>query len=229
MFEAIIPLRSKSRGLKNKNILLFKKRVNLVNFTLKKIINFKEISKIFILTDSELYKKKIIKHRKIDFNYKRKKKLSKSNSRVDDLVHDFLSSYNKNKKSNKFLLFQVTSPVLRKNEILKTLKFIKEKKISSLMHVTKVLESPYEIIEIKKNKWRHLMRRRIINRQNYKGNYMFITGSMYYFTRNFFVRNRKIINQNTYPYEIDRINFIDIDDKFTFELAKNVENLKTRN
>ncbi len=58
---------------------------------------------------------------------------------------------------------------------------------------------------------------------------MFITGSMYYFTRNFFVRNRKIINQNTYPYEIDRINFIDIDDKFTFELAKNVENLKTRN
>ncbi len=229
MFEAIIPLRSKSRGLKNKNILLFKKRVNLVNFTLKKIINFKEISKIFILTDSELYKKKIIKHRKIDFNYKRKRKLSTSNSRVDDLVHDFLSSYNKNKKSNKFLLFQVTSPVLRKNEILKTLKFIKEKKISSLMHVTKVLESPYEIIEIKKNKWRHLMRRRIINRQNYKGNYMFITGSMYYFTRNFFVRNRKIINQNTYPYEIDRINFIDIDDKFTFELAKNVENLKTRN
>ena len=229
MFEAIIPLRSKSRGLKNKNILLFKKRVNLVNFTLKKIINFKEISKIFILTDSELYKKKIIKHRKIDFNYNRKRKLSTSNSRVDDLVHDFLSSYNKNKKSNKFLLFQVTSPVLRKNEILKTLKFIKEKKISSLMHVTKVLESPYEIIEIKKNKWRHLMRRRIINRQNYKGNYMFITGSMYYFTRNFFVRNRKIINQNTYPYEIDRINFIDIDDKFTFELAKNVENLKTRN
>ena len=229
MFEAIIPLRSKSRGLKNKNILLFKKRVNLVNFTLKKIVNFREISKIFILTDSELYKKKIIKHRKIDFNYNRKRKLSTSNSRVDDLVHDFLSSYNKNKKNNKFLLFQVTSPVLRKNEILKTLKFIKEKKISSLMHVTKVLESPYEIIEIKKNKWRHLMRRRIINRQNYKGNFMFITGSMYYFTRNFFVRNRKIINQNTYPYEIDRINFIDIDDKFTFELAKNVENLKTRN
>ena len=119
MFEAIIPLRSKSRGLKNKNILLFKKRVNLVNFTLKKIVNFREISKIFILTDSELYKKKIIKHRKIDFNYKRKRKLSTSNSRVDDLVHDFLSSYNKNKKNNKFLLFQVTSPVLRKNEILK--------------------------------------------------------------------------------------------------------------
>ena len=53
MFEAIIPLRSKSSGLKNKNILLFKKKVNLVNFTLKKLINIKEIRKIFILTDSK--------------------------------------------------------------------------------------------------------------------------------------------------------------------------------
>ena len=38
MFEAIIPLRSKSRGLKNKNILFFKDRVNLVNYTLNKLI-----------------------------------------------------------------------------------------------------------------------------------------------------------------------------------------------
>ena len=73
------------------------------------------------------------------------------------------------------------------------------------------------------------MKKRIINRQNYKGEYMFITGSMFYFTRNFFNNSNKIINQKTYPYEIDRINFIDIDDKFTFELAKKVENLKLRN
>ena len=57
MFEAIIPLRSKSRGLRNKNILLFKKRLNLVNFTLKKLIDIKEISKVYILTDRILQKK----------------------------------------------------------------------------------------------------------------------------------------------------------------------------
>ena len=58
---------------------------------------------------------------------------------------------------------------------------------------------------------------------------MFITGSMFFFTRNFFNKRKTIINKNTFPYEIDRLNFIDIDDKFTFELAKKVENLKTRN
>ena len=230
MFEAIIPLRSKSSGLKNKNILLFKKNVNLVNFTLKKLINIKEIRKIFILTDSEFYKKKIINHQKIDFTYKRKKKHSKNNSKIDDLIKDFLSTYKKDKTNTNFLLFQVTSPVLGKSEILKTLKFIKINKIKSLMHVTKVLESPYEIIKLKKkNKWNYLMKKRIINRQNYTGKYMFITGSMFYFTRNFFKKNKKIIDQSTYPYKIDRINFIDIDDKFTFELAKKVEDLKTRN
>ena len=229
MFEAIIPLRSKSRGLKDKNILLFKKKLNLVNFTIKKLINIKEIRKIYILTDSKIYKKKILKHKKIDSTYKRKKIYSTNNSKIDNLIYDFLSSYNKDKANNKFLLFQVTSPTLRKNEILKTLSFIKKKKISSLMHVTKNLESPYEIIVIKNNKWNYLMKKRVINRQNYRGNFMFITGSMFYFTRNFFNKGRKIVNKNTYPFEIDRINFVDIDDKFTFELAKKIEDLKTRN
>ena len=73
MFEAIIPLRSKSEGLKNKNILLFKNKVNLVNYTLKKIINIKKIKKIHILTDSYHYKKKIINHKKINKSYHRKK------------------------------------------------------------------------------------------------------------------------------------------------------------
>ena len=86
MFEAIIPLRSKSRGLKNKNILPFKNGVNLVNYTLKKLIKIKKIKKIYILTDSDLYKKKIIQHKKIDVNYLRKKKYSNSKSKIDDLI-----------------------------------------------------------------------------------------------------------------------------------------------
>ena len=229
MFEAIIPLRSNSKGLKNKNILIFKNKINLVNYTLKKIINIKKIKKIHILTDSNYYKKKIIDHKKINKNYQRKKKLSQGNSQIDDLINDFLLNYNTNIKNNNFLLFQVTSPNLKKDEIIKTLEFIDKNKVSSLMHVTEVLENPYEIIEIKGEKWKHLMKKRVVNRQNYLKKFMFITGSLFFFTRNFFSKNKKIFNSKTYPYKIDRINFIDIDDKFTFELAKKVINIKARN
>ena len=229
MFDAIIPLRSNSKGLKNKNILIFKNKINLVNYTLKKIINIKKIKKIYILTDSNYYKKKIIDHKKIDKNYQRKKKLSLGNSKKDDLIDDFLLNYNTNIKNNNFLLFQVTSPNLKKDEIIKTLKFIDKNKVSSLMHVTEVLENPYEIIEIKGKNWKHLMKKRVVNRQNYLKKFMFITGSLFFFTRNFFSKNKKIFNSKTYPYKIDKINFIDIDDKFTFELAKKVINIKARN
>jgi CMP-N-acetylneuraminic acid synthetase len=229
MFEAIIPLRSKSKGLKNKNILYFDKKVNLANYTLKKLIKIKKIKKIYILTDSEIYKKKIMNNKKIVKNYSRKKKLSTSNSKIDTLIFDFLKNYNTEKKNKKFLLFQVTSPNLKINEIENTLRFIDKKNIKSLMHVTEVLESPYEIIQIFKKKWTYLMNKRVINRQNYIKKFLFITGSLFFFTRDFFFRNKTIITNKTYPYKVDKINFIDIDDRFTFELSKKVKNLNIRN
>ena len=42
MFDVIIPIRSKSKGLKNKNILPFLGKTILVNYTIKKLINIKK-------------------------------------------------------------------------------------------------------------------------------------------------------------------------------------------
>ena len=100
----------------------------MVNFTIKKLLDIKKINKIYVLTDLTFYKKKIIKHKKIDTTYKRTKKLSTANSKIDDLIDDFLNFYNDKKRNTKFLIFQVTSPVLKKSEIIKSLKFIQSKK-----------------------------------------------------------------------------------------------------
>ena len=229
MFDVIIPIRSNSVGLKNKNILKFKNKENLTNYTINKLLNIKKIRKIFILTDSEDYKKKIIKNKKIDKNFIRKKKYSKSNSTFVELIDDFFKNYYDNKKNQNFLILQVTSPLLLKNEIEKTLNYIEKNKISSLVHVTHALESPFEMVEKKNKKWNFLIKKRLVNRQNYRRDFFFITGSLFFFNKKFFQKYKEIYNLQSKFYVVDRINFIDIDDRFTFELAKKNINLKIRN
>ncbi len=229
MFDVIIPIRSNSVGLKNKNILKFKKKENLTNFTINKLINIKKIRKIFILTDSNDYKKKIIKNKKIDINFFRKKKFSRSNSTFVELMDDFFQNYYVNKKNQNFLILQVTSPLLLKNEIEKTINYIEKNKISSLVHVTPILESPFEVVEKKNKKWNFLIKKRLVNRQSYKRDFFFITGSLFFFKKKFYQKYKEIYNLQSKFYVVDRINFIDIDDRFTFELAKKNINLKIRN
>ena len=56
MFDAIIPMRSGSKGINNKNLVNFHGE-KLANYTIKKLLKIKEIKRIFILTDSLDYKK----------------------------------------------------------------------------------------------------------------------------------------------------------------------------
>ena len=228
MFDVIIPIRSGSKEIKNKNIKKFN-RDNLTNLLLKKIINLKDINRIFILTDSIEYKKKIIKHKKINTEYIRLKKHSADNSIIYDLVNHFLKWLNiKKYKTEKILLLQVTSPLLHKNEISKTISFIKQKKISSLFHVSEMIEHPYECIKGFKKKWSPIIKNNKVNRQNFDSFY-FITGSLWFFTKKFFLKYKKFYNKKSYAYKIDKINFVDIDTMFDFEIAKKLTNLKIRN
>jgi len=124
IFDVIIPIRSKSKELKNKNILPFLGKTILVNYTIKKLLNIKEIRKIYVLTDSEKYKNKLIKHRKVDSNYLRKKEFSEEDSSINDLINDFILDYYPFKNNQNLLLLQVTSPTLSIDEIISISSFV---------------------------------------------------------------------------------------------------------
>ena len=227
MFDVIIPLRSGSKSIKHKNLVKFQGET-LTNFTIKKLLKINKIKRVFILTDSSDYKKKIIKNKKVNLSYKRPKKLSKNNSDINKLIYDFIKGSKNKFKINKILLFQVTNPLISINEIKKSINFINKKKLNSLFHVSEMIEPPYECINKIGKNWKLLSKKLLINRQNFK-KYYFITGSMYYFSKDFFIKNRRTFTEDTYAYEVDKINFVDINTKFDYENAKLLFKKKYRN
>jgi len=227
MFDAIIPMRYGSKGIKNKNLVKFHCE-KLANYTIKKLLNIKEIKRIFILTDSLDYKKNLIKDQRINCEYIRPKKLSGDNANINHVVYDFLIWSKKRYKLDKLLFFHVTTPLISIQEIKNSIKFIKKNKLASLIHVSEMLEPPYECINKIGKNWKFLVGNYVTNRQNFKDFY-FITGSMYYFTFNFFLKYKKAFNEKSYAYKVDKINFVDINTNFDLEIAKRLKNLKQRN
>lgn len=219
---AIIPLRSGSKALRNKNIKKFTKDI-LVNHTLKKVLRLKKIEKIFILTDSKQYKKKIIKNKKINCEYVRSPKLSQDKSDVINLIDDFLKWSKLTDKNSNIYLFQVTSPLWKINDIQKVINFYLKKKVQSLFTVNKSIESPHTTIFNNKNNWKYLLKKRPYRRQEFNNNYYFINGALYCFKIGFFKKYKKVFNTKTYAYEIPKNNFVDINEEFDFKLAKIIQ------
>ena len=123
---SIIPARSGSKGIKNKNMFNFLGKP-LIKYTIdfsKKLPNVTT----FVSTDSV----KILKYAKkngIKFDYLRPKNISKSNSNISDAILDALKwFYKRNIIFDYFLLLQPTSPIRSFDEIKKIINLSKEKK-----------------------------------------------------------------------------------------------------
>lgn len=222
---ALIPLRSKSKGLKNKNILPFKNEKYLINYVIKKILKLKIFNEIYVLTDSSFYKKIIIKNSKVSTSYVRSKSLSMDKSKVSDLLLDFSSWYEKknNNKIKNFFLFQATSPIWRIIEIKKCINFfLKKKNIESLVTASKPIQSPISFAVGKDKKWKFLIQNKSQNRQDYRENYYFINGVLFACSKDFLKKYKKIYSNKSHIYEVSKHSISDINDYVDYNIARQI-------
>jgi N-acylneuraminate cytidylyltransferase len=149
----IIPARSGSKGIKNKNIKIIKGKP-MIDYTIEYAKKSKIVDQIVVSTDSQKYLNKIRKYNLI-YEVLRKKKLSK------DLVQDFPVIKDALFKSEIFfktkfdyiILLRPTSPFREKNLIENSLKLlVSKKKASSVraMHIVK--QHPYRQWKYMNNK-----------------------------------------------------------------------------
>jgi CMP-N,N'-diacetyllegionaminic acid synthase len=134
---AIIPARSGSKRVKNKNIRIFKGKRLIIN-TLEQVKKSKFFSKIHVSTDCKKIKK-IVEDFDINIDFLRPKKLSKDNVAIKNVIEFILKKYlNLGIEFDEIWLFYISNPFLSTKHIKQGYKiYLKDKKENSVMSVSK--------------------------------------------------------------------------------------------
>jgi CMP-N-acetylneuraminic acid synthetase len=130
-FIALIPARSGSKGLKNKNLLKISNRT-LVEIAIDNALSSKLISKVYLTSDS----RKIldIGNKKKINNIFRSKKYSSDTATSKDVISHFLTQIKTLEIFNNYIVYiQPSSPLLKSKHINNAIRLIKKKKSNCLI------------------------------------------------------------------------------------------------
>ena len=217
----IIPARSGSKGLRNKNF----KRINnipLIGYTINLAKKIKHIDKLFVSTDS----KKILNYAKkngCEAPYLRPKKISGDKSTIDEVCSNVLNYYKKRGENfDIILVLQPTSPLRKLNSLKKVVeKILNNKNLIAVTTFCKCSNShPNYIYKKNNNFFNPIIKKKIKRRQDFK-TYYFRTGVAYAVRSSFFLKYKKLYPKKPYGIILDDyLETINIDTITDFKLAK---------
>jgi CMP-N,N'-diacetyllegionaminic acid synthase len=216
-FLFIIPARSGSKGIKNKNLIKVNKK-SLIEYTFEILKKIKSQKK-YLISDSEKIKKLANKY-KINTDYVRPISLSKDETNlIKNLIH--FNSFIKNKNTNfkYYVILQPTSPLRKFDDLNKAIKKFLSEKLESLFSISQSQEHPNETFFLKKNKINFFIKEKQKLRQQYKESF-FINGAIYIFKKDL-IRKNKIISKKKHGYfKMKKIRSFDLDDYEDLEIVK---------
>ena len=221
---AIIPARSGSKGVLNKNIKYINKKP-LIAWTIIESLKSKYIDKIVVSSDSKKILKISQKYGNIDIHC-RPKKLSKDKSKITDVIKNTLIYFS---NYEYIVLLQPTSPLRNMIIIDKCLKKVIKQNINSAASITKVTKNINWFFKLKKNNKGILPLKNIFpndtNRQAAENYYQF-SGDFYIIKKKWFLKNYKIVHKNTLVTYIKNDLTIDIDNDDDFKKATKLQKKK---
>ena len=210
----LIPARSGSKRIKNKNIIKFKK-TNLLKFIIREIIKSKIINKFVLASDNPLYYSKLDELKNKVVFFERGKLSSKDSSTSESVVLEYLKKTKDD--SDILILLQLTNPFIKKNylddSIKKFLKFGFDSMLSAVKSNQFLWENKINAIPINYN----------INKrprsQNFNNNYI-ENGSFYIFYKKNFLKYKNILHGKIGIYEMPKETIHELDDLEDFKIIK---------
>ena len=213
----IIPARSGSKRIKNKNILNFF-GTPFLGRTINTAKKSKIFNKIIVSSDSKKILELGKKYGAINFGL-REKKYSGDKVTTDNLL---LREINKNRLSKyKYICcIYPATPLLKSEYLKKAFKKFKSEKLNSLISVTTFDYPIYRALNLK-NKKINFKWKKYRNKRSQDIEEMYHDcGYFYFFNTKSFLKDQKIISHNTGYFKIDRASAIDIDTPTDLKIAK---------
>lgn len=223
---AIIPARSGSKGLRNKNIRLLNKKP-LLAYTIRSAIKSKVFKKIWVLTDSIKYAK-IAKKYGAEIPFIRPKKISGDLS-TDDELYEFIFKFLNKKKITPpdfFANLSPTIPIRSNNVIKRGVEYFYKKKnfFESMRTVAEQSQTAYKNFEIINGKLCSIIKRDFNVKKLMKPRQLFpktyiAWGGVDIISTKSFLKNKTVHSKKVLPFVANQL-FVDVDHKRDFEYAK---------
>ena len=229
-FIALIPARSGSKGIKNKNLLKIGKD-SLIGWSIKSARSIDDVSKVVFSSDSNYYLNHAKKY-KVDEVILRSAKASTDKATDNDYFEEtIIYLEKKNIKFKYIVLLRPTTP-LRNNAILnKAINFFIKNKdnFNSMRSVNQMSESAFKSFTVSKNRLYSIMgikpdesnNSRHAFKNTFEGNgYIDIVKKNYFKKYGSLFGKKVLAFQTDFAYEIDNINDYDY---AKFEFARNMK------
>jgi len=218
---AIIPARSGSKGLKDKNIKNLKGKP-LLAYSIEAALQSGKFDIVHVSTDSEEYAE-IARKYGADVPFLRSEKASSDTASSWDAVREVLENYSAlGKEFESFMLLQPTSPLRTGNNIIDAFNLREEKKAMTILSVCEMDHSPLQSNTLPESlSMEGFEREEVKNlRRQDMPTYYRLNGAIYLSDVKHFIETNDIYEKDVYALIMDKRLSVDIDDEYDFIIAE---------
>ncbi len=224
---AIIPARSGSKGIKDKNIKILNKKP-MIAYTIEAAIHSNAFKDVIVSTDSQEYAN-ISKDYGAQVPFIRPRYLSTDLTTTEDVIIHTIDQLKKmGNEYDYFMVLQPTSPLRDSKDISNSIKLLHDKKAKCIVSVTKVDTNPQymNILERDLSIDNFISKNAKTRRQDLP-QYYSLNGAIYLSEVEHYINNRTFYSKGCFAYIMSKINSLDIDDETDFFIAESI--LKNKN
>ena len=221
---AIIPARSGSKGLKDKNIKLLNGKP-LIAYSIEAAAQSGIYSHILVSTDSETYGEIAIKYG-AEVPFYRSEENASDVASSWDVVKEVLRKYMEmGVEFDTFTLLQPTSPLRKTEDILNAYRIFKEKNATAVISVCEMEHSPLWSNTLPEDNSLSGFLKSESNKQRQKLETFYrINGAIYMAKVKEFLKDTNLYRDNCYAYKMSAERSIDIDTELDFKIAETIIN-----